>query len=157
MAAPKGNQFWLLRSKHGRDKIFSSPDVLWDAACEYFQWCEDNPLIELDFRGKDAVPVELPKMRAFIWSGLELFLGVGSLREYKTNPEYNDFSHVITRIEQVMYNQKFTGAAAGMLNPNIIARDLGLKEQTDNTNTNTQPTTVNFNFANMSGDKTEDE
>jgi hypothetical protein len=157
MAAPKGNQFWLLRSKHGRDKIFSSPDVLWDAACEYFQWCEDNPLIELDFRGKDAVPVELPKMRAFTWSGLELFLHGHELKNYRNNPAYEDYFQILTRIEQVMYNQKFTGAAVNMLNPSIIARDLGLKEQTDNTNTNTQPTTVNFNFADMSGDKTEDE
>ena len=23
MAAPKGNQFWMLRSKHGRDKLFA--------------------------------------------------------------------------------------------------------------------------------------
>jgi hypothetical protein len=33
----------------------------------------------------------------------------------------------------IIYTQKFTGAAAGFLNPNIIARDLGLKEHTDTT------------------------
>ena len=38
MAAPKGNQFWMLRSKHGRDKLFATPEALWEAACEYFQW-----------------------------------------------------------------------------------------------------------------------
>lgn len=41
-----GNQFWKRRSKHGRDKLFKTPDVLWEAACEYFQWCDDNPLLE---------------------------------------------------------------------------------------------------------------
>jgi hypothetical protein len=30
-----------------------------------------------------------------------------------------------------MYTQKFTGAAAGFLNPNIIARDLGLRDAID--------------------------
>lgn len=30
MGAPKGNQFWKLRSKHGRDKLFSSPEILND-------------------------------------------------------------------------------------------------------------------------------
>lgn len=125
-----GNRFWELRSKHGRDKIFTKPEYLWEAACEYFKWCEDAPLMEVDFRGKDALQVELPKMRAFTWSGLELFLDIDSLREYKTNPTYSDFSQVITRIEKIIYTQKFTGAAAGFLNPNIIARDLGLKDST---------------------------
>jgi len=129
MAAPAGNQFWKLRSKHGRDKIFQDPEILWEAACEYFEWCEKNPLIEVDFRGKDANEVELPKMRAFTWSGLELFLDVGSLRDYKTQDSYKDFVQVITRIERTIYTQKFTGAAGGFLNPNIIARDLGLSDK----------------------------
>jgi hypothetical protein len=64
MGAPKGNQFWKLRSKHGRDTLFESPEKMWEAACEYFQWCDDNPLLEIDFRGKDATQVTIPKMRA---------------------------------------------------------------------------------------------
>lgn len=135
MAAPKGNRFWQLRAKHGRDKLFSNPETLWQAAAEYFEWCECNPLIEVDFKGKDADKVEMPKMRAFTWEGLELYLDVFSLRDYKKNPDYKDFSQVITRIEKIIYNQKFTGAAAGFLNPNIIARDLGLKEKTENSHT----------------------
>lgn len=128
MAAPEGNQFWKLRSKHGRDKLFQSPDLLWEAACEYFEWCDENPLEEIDFRGKDANEVVLPKMRAFTWDGLELYLDIYSLRDYKTQESYKDFSQVITRIEKVIRDQKFTGAAAGFLNPNIIARDLGLAD-----------------------------
>lgn len=125
-----GNRFWERRAKHGRDKLFSSPEILWESAQEYFKWCEENPLIEIDFRGKDSNMVELPKMRAFTWDGLELFLDIYSLRDYKTNPNYSDFQQVITRIEKIIYTQKFTGAAAGFLNPNIIARDLGLSEKT---------------------------
>lgn len=130
MGAPLGNQFWKLRSKHGRDKLFSSPELLWEAATEYFAWCEENPLLEIDFKGKDATEVSLPKMRAFTWDGLELYLDIYSLRDYKSDPDYKDFSQVITRIEKIIYTQKFTGAAAGFLNPNIIARDLGLKDNT---------------------------
>lgn len=136
MAAPEGNEFWKLRSKHGRDKIFSSPVILWEAACEYFQWCENNPLIEVDYRGKDAVRVELPKMRALTLQGLtrHLHVSTGYFRHFKSqlkqNPEADeDFLSVITRIEEVIYDQKFTGAAAGFLNANIIARDLGLADK----------------------------
>jgi hypothetical protein len=128
MGAPIGNEFWKRRTKHGRDKLFTKPELLWEAAQEYFQWCFDNPLIEIDFVGKDATQVQKPKIRAFTWSGLELYLDIDSLREYKSNPDYKEFSQIITRIEKIMYTQKFEGAAAGLLNPNIIARDLRLND-----------------------------
>lgn len=133
MAAPSGNQFWKLRSKHGRDKLFETADLLWEAACEYFEWCENNPLMEVDFRGKDANEVEIPKMRAFTWQGLCLYLDCNTqyFSQFKETEagKQKDFSLVITRIEQTIYNQKFSGAAAGFLNPNIIARDLGLTDK----------------------------
>lgn len=132
MAAPEGNQFWKLRSKHGRDILFKTPDLLWEAACEYFDWAESNPLIEIDFRGKDANEVELPKMRPFTIHGLCRYLDCNT--HYFNNfdeEKHEGFSDVITRIREILYEQKFSGAAAGFLNPNIIARDLGLREKTD--------------------------
>lgn len=133
MAAPKGNQFWKLRSKHGRDKLFATPELMWEAACEYFEWCENNPLIEVDYRGKDSDMVHIPKMRPFTLHGLCLYLGCNT-QYFKTfkaqlNEGEKDFNTVITNIEEVIYNQKFTGAAAGFLNANIISRDLGLSDK----------------------------
>ena len=136
MAAPEENQFWKLRTKHGRGKLFESPEVLWTEACKYFEFCDSEPLIEIDFKGKDATEVKIPKMRAYTWTGLELFLNLDSLRWYKTSDSHKDFLQVITRIDKVIYTQKFVGSAAGFLNPNIIARDLGLTDKQDiNTNT----------------------
>lgn len=136
MAAPIGNRFWELRSKHGRDKLFATPELMWEAAVEYFEWCHDNPLMEIDFRGKDAVEVELPKMRAFTLQGLCLYLDCNTvyfnqfevgLRDKKDELS-KGFSQIVTRIRDTIYHQKFTGAAAGFLNANIIARDLGLRD-----------------------------
>ena len=134
MGATEGNKFWQLRSQHGREAIFSDPVKLWDAACSYFEWCESNPLIEIDYRGKDATQVKLEKMRPFTMQGLCLFLGINTkyFHEFKTTKTYQDnkdFPEIVTRIEETVYNQKFTGAAAGFLNPNIIARDLGLSDK----------------------------
>jgi hypothetical protein len=55
-----------------------------------------------------------------------------------------DFSKVITHIREIIYRQKFEGAAAGFLNPNIIARDLGLKDRTDLT---TDDEKINITFS----------
>lgn len=129
MSAPKGNQFWKMRSKHGRDRIFSSPDALWESCCEYFEYVESNPLWEsklFSYQGEIHEGVA-PKMQAMTLAGLCLFLDIDETtwRDWRTK---EDFSPVVAKADRVMYHQKFTGAAADQLNPNIIARDLGLKE-----------------------------
>lgn len=140
MGAPIGNSFWTLRSKHGRSRLFETPELLWEAACEYFEWCEENPLFEVDFRGKDSDRVEIPKMRAFTLQGLCLYLDCNTKyfnefeKELKDRKDQlsKDFSEIVTRIRETVFHQKFIGAAAGFLNANIIARDLGLTEKTEN-------------------------
>lgn len=140
MGAPKGNQFWKLRSKHGRDKIFNDPAVLWEQACEYFQWCDDNPLIAQDFiRGGDmaGTKIELNKMRPYTIEGLTAYLDVNTLYftdfekglKDKTDQLSKDFSLVVTRIRETIRRQKFEGAASGFFNATIIARDLGLQDK----------------------------
>lgn len=137
MAAPLGNQFWKLRSKHGRDKLFATPELLWAAACEYFQWCEDHPLYEtkaFPYKGV-VVTKQIPKMRAMTLSQLCFYLNTNDafFRQFKAllPPGENDFSTVIKNIETVIYNQKFQGASADLLNANIIARELGLKDTSE--------------------------
>jgi hypothetical protein len=147
MAAPEGNKFWELRSKHGRDKIFETPEVLWESACEYFEWCTENPLIEENWVGKDGDKVEKNLMRPFTLSGLCVYLDCGeqTLRDYSKK---KDFSEVYTRIEQIVRTQKFEGAAVGLFNASIIARDLGLTDKSENKNTNT-----NYNSEPLTAEK----
>lgn len=132
-----GNQFWRLRSKHGRDKLFETPELLWEAACEYFNWCQNNPLQEqkaFAFQGV-ITKTSLTKMRAMTMSQLCFYLNCNEayFRNFKLQlPEgETGFNAVIRDIEQVVYNQKFQGAAAGLLDANIIARDLGLKDKSE--------------------------
>lgn len=138
MSAPEGNQFWKARSKHGRDRIFNSPDKLWEAACEYFEWVENNPLWEAKYTQYQGEPVDItvPKMRAMTIEGLCRFLGVNSkyLHQFESGLDLDksidkDFSHIICDIKEIIYDQKFSGAAADLLNANIISRDLGLSDK----------------------------
>jgi DNA-packaging protein gp3 len=143
MAAPANNQFWKLRSKHGRDKLFADPKELWDAACEYFQWCEDNPFTESkpmvvsngNNEGSSIQMAVIPIKRPFTLEGLCLYLNASSsyFRAFKSDEraKKEDYLTVINAIEETIANQQFSGAAAGFFNANIIARKLGLKEQTD--------------------------
>lgn len=132
MAAPKGNRFWEARSSHGRKPIFAEPSHVWEAACEYFEWVEENPLLEeKGFAFQGVVTKEtFAKMRAMTIDGLCIFLDI----DRSTWTEYGKregFSAIVTRVESVIRSQKFAGAAADLLNANIIARDLGLADKSE--------------------------
>lgn len=131
MTAPKGNKFWLMRSKHGRDKIFKTPDDLWNAACEYFESVINNPIIAEDNKGTKNVN-EVKFIRPFTIRALCLFLNVSRnyFIEFKKTAN-QDFLLVIDKIEETIYNQKFEGAVVGIFKENIIARELGLKDKTE--------------------------
>ena len=134
--APKGNRFWMLRSSHGRNPIFASPDQLWDACCEYFDWVEQNPLFEMKpfaFQGT-VIQEPVAKMRAMTIEGLCLFLDI-TRQTWINYRGQEGFFDVVERVEHVIRQQKFAGAAADLLNPNIIARDLGLADKQQLTGT----------------------
>lgn len=132
MAAPAGNQFWKARSSHGRNPKFASPEKLWAAATEYFEWVDANPLYEAKpFAYQGTVTVEkVAKMRAMTIAGLCIFLDISqqAWSEYKQRKGFGD---VTTRIDEIIRTQKFEGASAELLNANIIARDLGLADKSE--------------------------
>ncbi len=135
MAAPKGNQFWKLRSKHGRDKLFETPDLLWEAASEYFDWCDNNPWYKNEaIKSGDmaGTTMKVETARPYTITGFLLYIGTSDAywRQFKSEG-HKDYSTVIDEIEKAIYTQKFEGAAVGAFNANIIARDLGLSEKTD--------------------------
>ncbi|MCJ8293348.1 MAG: DNA-packaging protein [Colwellia sp.] len=138
MAAEKGNQYWKTRKTSGRKKKFTTPNKLWKAACKYFEWCENNPLLEekaFAYQGK-INKTTIAKMRAMTIKGLCIHIGVSC--DYFTqfesaldlkNKQDKDFSSVIHEIKDIIFVQKFEGASADLLNANIIARELGLADK----------------------------
>lgn len=138
MAFEKGNQFWKQRSKHGRDALFSSPELLWESACEYFEWCDNNPWIKSkkqtydkgEFSGETLE--EIPTQRPYTRKGFCIFIDASEnwLKEFRKNASV-DFLAVINRIENIIDNQQVDGAMVGVFNSNLVARIQGIKEQSD--------------------------
>lgn len=129
-----GNKFWEARYNHGRKPKIATPAKLWSACVEYFEWVESNPLFGVEvvkFQG-EGYDHPVPHMRAPTMQGLWIFLGIGksTWHDWKKRKGFPD---VMERVEGVMFDLKFSGAAAGLLNANIIARDLKLTEHTDHT------------------------
>lgn len=132
---PVGNGFWQCRSKHGPAYLYEGEEgaaQLLAEADAYIKWCIENPFMEgklVTFQGYGRVE-EVPKMRVATLRGFCLYLGIHTttLADWKKRP---DLCSVILVIEEMIYEYKFSGAAADLLNANIISRDLGLADKTE--------------------------
>ncbi|TNE74984.1 DNA-packaging protein [bacterium] len=132
MAFQKGNQLYKLRSKDGKDKVFEKPEDLFNACNEYFEWCEENPLQEeVVFHSQGNITkTTVAKRRPFTLNGLCIFIDI-SLDGFYLYEKRDDYVGVTKKVREIIYNQKFEGAASGFFNANIIARDLGLADKSD--------------------------
>ena len=136
---PEDPGYWEWRKKVGRGKAIKTPKELWKHACDYFQRVDEAPFKKQDFiRGGELAGkvVELDTIRPYTWAGLEAYLFekgiIASLDDYKLNTgeRYSEFKGIIRAIGKVIYDRNFSGAAVNALNPNLIARQLGLAEKT---------------------------
>ncbi len=134
MAAPKGNSFWKSRSKHGRDKLFETPELLLKSAEEYFEWCDNNPWTTVkETTGDKYSSTEVkPTQRPYSLGGWRHYIGASDswLREFKKHCS-KDFLRVIEEVENYIATQQWEGATVGAFNANIIARTLGLIDRSD--------------------------
>jgi len=111
--------------------------LLWQVACEYFEWCDENPLVKKETHHKilGVETKEAETARPYTLSGLCICCGTNRhwWKQFKKGlkEDSHDFYPVVRQIEDVIYAQKFEGAAAGHFNANIIARDLGLGEKVE--------------------------
>lgn len=149
-----GNTMYRIAKNPGRKKIYQTEEELTDKINEYFEYMENNPILEEDIINRTWVEWEEYEneegktktrkithpyskavkqiRRPFTQKGLCLYLGISedTYRTYRQNPEFNE---VITRADDIIFNQKFEGATVNLFNANIIARDLGLIDRKDHT------------------------
>jgi hypothetical protein len=125
-AAPE--QLW--KRRRGVPRRFESPELLWIVAQEYFEWCAANPLREEKlFAYEGSVTRDhITKMRAMTERGLCMFIGIDHTTWYDYGKR-DEFKFVCEQIKAVIWEQKFTGAAADLLNANLIGKELGLVER----------------------------
>lgn len=134
--AVEGNQFWKLRTKHGRDALFTDPAKLWDAAVEYFEATDKRTWNEQNWVGKDGDEVIKYHPTPYTLTGFCVFLGVNTqyfnnFKESETFKNNPDFSVVYTRIRNIIETQQVEGAMTGFFNASLTARLNGLTDKQD--------------------------
>lgn len=115
-------------------RTVEAPEELWFLALGYFQWCVDNPLYSsqvVKYPLRHEV-VCVPQMRAMTLPSFLTHAGI-TRAEFERCKGLDDFARVCGIIETIIYDQKFSGAAAGLLKEALITRDLGIADKVDHT------------------------
>ena len=138
------SEYWTRRKPIGPPKRYETAEALWADCVEYFEWVQANPLLEEKAASNEGVPttIHLRKMRAMTIGSLCAFIGIGRRTWHQWadgDRKREDLAEVIDRVDTIMKAQKFEGAAAGLLNPVIIARDLGLSDRQEVTGADGAP------------------
>ena len=125
----------------GAPPKFKTPEELLEACCGYFEWIEQNSLEEEVLVSYQGLTTHETKHHpsAMLLSSLCLYIGVDPSTWSGWRKTRPDLSSVMQWAEDVIYDQKFRGAAGGMFSPNIIARDLGLADRSELTGKNGGP------------------
>lgn len=118
------------KRKPGKPKKLRSPLHLLRLAYEYFDKMDRSPWMKAEAikSGPTAgMLVEVPTQRPYLLAGLERHVwqecGLVKLEDYRNNSNggYDAYSDVIHMIEQIMYDQKVTGAVSGFFNATLTA------------------------------------
>ena len=147
----KGNQMYLFRLTDGKFKKYTPQD--WGLKLkEYFDymsekyWIKSEAIKSGDLAGTCMqVETKLPLSR----KSLAVFAEISedTLRNYASNKEgYYDYFDLTTQALNIIDSNQIDGALIGAYNTNLVARLQGIKEQTENVNTNENK---NINFDNL--------
>jgi len=129
------NNFWNSSSSNtsanSHNTEYESPHALWKAAVEYFEFVDENPLSQNvhAFSQGSLVTDTVDRPRAMSLMALCRFIGISRNQWKKIKEGKLDFTPVCEKIEDVIYTQKWELAASEILNPNFIARDLGMGDK----------------------------
>lgn len=119
------------------EKNIKSPDKLYEYFEQYKTFCKKNCKKENIYSHRVDKQVSLDREIPLTWDGFEIWLRKNKiliyLDDYKFNRDdrYSEYTYIIRAIGQEIYEDKFTGAVAGVFQHNIIARDLGLVDKKD--------------------------
>jgi DNA-packaging protein gp3 len=124
---PPGNRAWGARCPAGPAPKFADAESLWKACVEYFDWVNEHPLYEMQlvtYRGR-ATQVPVRKMRAMTKGDLCRYLNIARTT-WNAWHDRLDLAATVERAESIIWSWQFNSAAAGLLNGDLVIRQLGL-------------------------------
>lgn len=113
-------------NRAGRPVAYT-PERLWEVSCGYFRWALSKPLLEDKLFGS-GLRENVKHPKPFTKRALCVYLEI-TMRTFDSYCHRAEYQLVTETIKSIMFDQKFSAAAAGMMNPSIVARELGLVDR----------------------------
>lgn len=115
------NQLWSIKLKTRG----TTPKDIWDAALEYFIWCDANPIKKPELmrngpKTGDTVYMETPRLYSL--SGLCMYTGITPKYLVENSKKEDEIGMICQRIILAIMTQNIEFAAAGVFNPIFIAK-----------------------------------
>ena len=120
-----------------KHKYIQTPEILWEYFKAYVKHESDNPMIKVEYAGKDGEQRNTPLETPITFEGFECYLAdqeiITDLGHYSANTDgaYDDYRTIITRVKNNCFVHNYKGAAVGLFNANLIARKLGIKDNNE--------------------------
>lgn len=121
------------------EKIIKTPEEFLNLFNEFREWKKEQK-ISVQVVTKHGIE-ELNHTPPLTWWGFDSWLFdngiITDTRDYRDNTDnrYAQYKAVVRAIDTTMKASKFEGAAVGAFKENIIARELGLSDKNENTQT----------------------
>jgi len=137
MAAPEGNQFYkiaLANGNAGRPALFSSPEIVAQKWKEYQTLMESEVIYKTDFVKSGPTAGELvsvPCRVPYTIEGFCLSCGITARRfnQIISDETCKELLPILLHVQESIRNDQIKGGLVGTLNPMLVARINGLKEQ----------------------------
>lgn len=112
-----------------------TPEMLWQNACRYFQWCDDNPIKAKKSitAGKEVgKEVKVKISRPYTIKGMCLHCNIDEryLKDIRNTKETgSDYFIVVSKLLYIIYVQNVEYAMVGIFNPVFTSKILNLDKE----------------------------
>ncbi|UII80012.1 terminase small subunit [Flagellimonas sp. CMM7] len=128
-----------------KKKYIETPEELWNLFTEYRDEKKSDPIMVVDFVGKDATKVFKPHQRPLTLEGFSSWLFekqiIKNVWHYFTNADgkYDEYLDICRAIKEIIRTDQIEGGMVGIYNPSITQRLNGLTEKSQQTVIQEQP------------------
>ncbi len=128
-----------------KNKSIKSPAQMWEYFSEYRKEKKEDPILVVDYVGKDAIKVHKPHQRPLTLSGFSSWLFekgvISKVHDYfgNTNDKYDEYSDICRTIKEIIRTDQIEGGMCGIYNPSITQRLQGLTDKSHQTVVQEQP------------------
>ncbi|MCF2872675.1 DNA-packaging protein [Octadecabacter sp. G9-8] len=134
-----------------------TPEELWMKCVRYFEWASGNPLIEAKHHAYEgeADLADVPHVRLFTKTALYAFIDLSKTAwlnwgNKESNQYRPDLVPVMELVDQIIWDQKFTNAAAGLAHAGLVIADLNKMKVGDTTMASVAVDEVQISFVSAS-------